>query len=196
MKKSTNKWMKTMAGVVLAAVILLISSCGTKAQPKDESRATVSNVKAPDIDLHAAVITNNMDAVKQHIAAGSDLNVRDPFGGSSPLITASLFGNVEAVKLLIAAGAEVNVTNNEGSTALHTASFFCYPEVVKILLAKGADKSIKNKYGSTALESIVVPYENVEGIYKMMGKQFAPMGLKLDFARIEKTRPEIAELLK
>ena len=37
-------------------------------------------------DIHTAVISDNMDAVKQHIAAGSDLNAPDPFGGSSPLI--------------------------------------------------------------------------------------------------------------
>jgi ankyrin repeat protein len=100
-----------------------------------------ATVKAPDVDLHTAVITDNMEAVKQHIAAGSDLNVRDPFGGSSPLISATVFGKTEMAKVLIDAGVDLNFQNTEGSTALHTAAFFCRPEIVQLLLEKNVDQN-------------------------------------------------------
>ena len=98
--------------------------------------------------------------------------------------------------MLIDAGADINFQNNEGSTALHTAAFFCRPEIVKMLLAKNADKTIKNKYGSTPYESVAGSYSDVKGVYEMMEKMLGPMGLKLDYAYVEKTRPEIAQQLK
>ena len=183
--------------IAFFASILLLSSCKTKEEKKDEAASTsTSQVKAPDVDLHTAVISDNLEAVKQHIAAGSDLNVKDPFGGSSPLITAAFFGKTESARLLIDAGADINFQNNDGSTALFTASFFCRPEIVKMLLDKGADKTIKNKYGITAYESVAGPFADVKNTYDMMGQMFAPMGLKLDYAYMEKTRPEIAAMLK
>jgi hypothetical protein len=36
----------------------------------------------------------------------------------------------------------------------------------------------------------------VKAIYDQMGKILGPMGLKLDYAYVEKTRPEIAAILK
>lgn len=184
----------------IASLIILITSlsCGNKehaAQKKDADAVQIS-VKAPDVDLHTAVLTDNADAVKQHIAAGSNLNEKDPYGGSSPVITASLFEKPAMAKLLLDAGADVNFQNNDGSTALHTASFFCRKEIVQMLLDAGADKTIKNKFGATAYESIAVPFSEVKNTYDMMGKMLGPMGLKFDYAYIEKTRPEIAVMLK
>lgn len=178
----------------LWAIALILVACGSK--DAAQGQTAKSSVKAPEIDLHTAVVTNNMEAVKQHIAAGSDLNAKDPFGGSSPLISAAVFGKTDIAKVLLDAGVDINFQNNEGSTALHTAAFFCRPEIVKMLLEKKADKTIKNKYNSTAREGVLPPFSQVKEIYDMMGNALGPMGLKLDYAYIEKTRPEIAELLK
>lgn len=185
----------TIISMRLLAIITMMTlvSCSNQAQDKTEN---TSKVKAPKVDLHTAVITANQEAVQQHIKAGSNLDEKDPFGGSSPLITAALFGRTEIAKDLIDAGAKINFTNNEGSTALHTAAFFCETETVKLLLENGADKTIKNKYGATALESVSAPYSEVKSIYEMMQKSLAPMGLKLDFQEIEETRPVVAEMLK
>ena len=35
-------------------------------------------VKAPDISLFEAALVGDLDAVKQHISAGTDLNLKDP----------------------------------------------------------------------------------------------------------------------
>ena len=185
------------ASLLLAALIMIACDGKNSAATSDSTNtATTASVDAPDLDLHTAVLTDNIDAVKQHIAAGSNLNEKDPFGGSSPLITASLFGKFEAAKLLIDGGADVNFQNNDGSTALHTGAFFCHPEIVKMLLENGADKSLKNKFGATAYESVATPFSDVKNTYDMMGKMLGPMGLKLDYAHLEKTRPVIAAMLK
>ena len=178
-----------IAKLTLCLALLGIAACSTKQADTSSTTAT------PDIDLHSAVLTDNLEAVKQHISAGSNLDEKDPFGGSSPLITAALFGKTEMAKTLIEGGADLNFQNNDGSTALLTAAFFCRPEIVKLLLEHGADKSIKNKYGATAFETVAGPFNEAKNTYDMMGTMLAPMGLKLDYAYIEKTRPEIAAML-
>ena len=117
-------------------------------------------------------------------------------GGSTPLISAALFGKTEIAKILIDAGADLNIQNNDGSTALITAAFFCRLEIVKILLDKGADKTIKNNYNQTAYDAVVGSFDVVKPSYEALGKMLQPMGLKLDFQYLEKTRPEIAAMLK
>jgi hypothetical protein len=191
MKSQTNSLFKSATRVAFFTLLMATISC---AQKKEAGSAT--EVKPPSVDIHLAVLTDNLAALKQHIAAGSNINEKDPYGGSSPLISAALFGKTEAAKILIAAGADVNFINNDGSTALHTSAFFCRPEIVKMLLDKHADKTIKNKYGSTPYESVVAPYSQVKSVYESMQQMLGPMGLKLDYAYVEKTRPVIAAMLK
>ena len=171
----------------LLITLLIMASCASSTEKKAD---------APQVDLQTAVITNNLEAIKGHIAAGSDLNEKDPFGGSSPLITAAVFGKPEAAKLLIEGGADINFQNNDGSTALISAAFFGRPEIVQMLLEKGADKTIKNKYNTTALDNVSAPFAAVKDVYDVMGNSLEPMGLKLDYAYLEKIRPEIAKMLQ
>lgn len=197
MKTQSTLSLKAAAQIAFLFVLLMTGACTDKQASAQQDPSTAkSNVKPPDVDIHTAVLTENVAALKQHIAASSNLNEKDPFGGSSPLITAAVFGKTEMAKILIDAGADLNFQNKDGSTALHTASFFCRPEIVKMLLDKHADKTIKNTFNSTAYESVIVPFKDVKGAYDMMGTVLGPMGLTLDYAYIEKTRPEIAAMLK
>ncbi len=193
-KKNGSVRFATIPLVVAALLgfLLMSASCQNKKATKEGS----ASVKAPEVDIHTAVITENVEAIKQHIAAGSNLNERDPFGGSSPLISAAVFGKPKAAKLLIDAGADLNFQNNDGSTALISAAYFCRPEIVKMLLDKGADKTITNKYGATARQSIDFPFADAKPGYDMMGEMLKPMGLTFDYAYMEKTRPEIVAMLK
>jgi uncharacterized protein len=193
MKTFNNSFAKALVLVVLFCSLLSQVSCQDKSTNK---QTTQSSVKPPQMDIHTAVVAGKLDVVQQHIAAGSNINEKDPYGGSSPLISASLFGKTEIATALIDAGADINVQNNDGSTALHTAAFFCRPEIVKMLLAKGANKTIKNNYKSTAYESVAGAFSDVKPTYDIMVKMLGPMGLTLDYAYVEKTRPEIAALLK
>ena len=197
MKKQTNNSHRAIIAITFLATVLTMAACKERKEPTQNTTVSETKVKPPAIDIHTAVMTGNMEALKQHIAAGSNLNEKDPLGGSSPLISASLFGKTAMAKMLIEAGADLNFQNNDGSTALHTASFFCRPEIVRMLLDKGADKTIKNKYGSTAYESVAGPFADVKNAsYDGLGKMLEPMGLKLDYTYLEKTRPEIAAMLK
>ncbi len=200
MKTQTNSFQKVIVlPLTFFVAMLTIAACTSKdssAQKNDSTPVSQSKVKPPQIDIHTAVLTENLDALQQHIAAGSNLNEKDPFGGSSPLITAAVFGKTKMAKVLIDAGADLNFQNNDGSTALHTAAFFCRPEIVQMLLNKGVDKTIKNTYGATPYESVAAPFREAKPAYEMMGTVLAPMGLTLDYTYLEKTRPEIASMLK
>lgn len=189
----TKKLSLTLVSFMLLVLpgLFLVSCNDSTAQNK-----TKPGKQAPSIDIHTAVVTNNREALQQHIEAGTNINEKDPFGGSSPLISAAVFGKPEMAKILIDAGADINFQNNDGSTALLSAAFFCRPEIVKMLLEKNADKTIKNKYGTTAYDNVAGPYADVKSVYEMMQQMLGPMGLKLDYAYIEKTRPEIARMLK
>ena len=149
-----------------------------------------------DTGLHEAIVGDDLESVQRLIESGADLNGREPMGGASPLISAAVFGRTEAAKALIDAGADLDLRNNDGSTALTTAAFFARAEIVEALLAAGADKSIRNSMGSSALDIVTAPFEQMVGIYDFVGAALAPYGLELDYERIERTRPGIAEMLR
>ncbi len=75
------------------------------------------SAKAPDISIHEAAGEGNIEAVKQHLAASTDVNVKNKYGVTS-LHRAALVGNKETVELLIAKGADVNAKDKRGGTPL------------------------------------------------------------------------------
>jgi len=98
----------------LTLMVPLLAGCGDSSTRNTEVNPEAGSgdvgISAPEVDLHTAVISGDTDAVRQHIQAGSDLNVADPFGGSSPLITAATFGRTAIARLLIEAGADAAAT--------------------------------------------------------------------------------------
>ena len=151
-------------------------------------------MQAPAIDIWTAAGQGNIDAIEQHSAAGTDLNAKEPGGGSSPLFVASLFGQTEAARLLIEKGADLTIKNNHGSTALHVAAFFGHPETVKLLLEKGADVTAKNNNGETPLDTVAGDWnEELEGVYGLIA---GALQIEVDLERIKGVRPQIAELLR
>lgn len=184
---------------MLATIILFLAACNSKQGSSDQEKqkeTTEVKPKPPAMDIHAATFMGDMDAIHQHIAAGSDLNLKEPSVGSTPLISATVFGKTEVALALIKAGADVNLQNNEGSTPLTTAAFLCRTELVQALLDAGADKTIRTNAGSTALESVAGPFEDVKFIYDIFSRDLGPLGLKLDYKQLEETRPLIAEMLR
>ena len=77
-----------------------------------------------DSALLEAARDGNLEAVKQHLASGADVNVNDQrgYGGSTPLHVAAVGGHRAVVRLLIAKGADVNAKNDGGDTPLDWAS--------------------------------------------------------------------------
>jgi len=199
MMKTSKTNLKGICATILAVgLVLVLSSCGSQAEKSGENGDQVlkAEVKTPGMDIHTATILGDLDVIKQHIAAGSDLNEQEPTMGSSPLISAAVFDKREIVRALIEAGADVNLQNSEGSTALHSAAFLCRMEIVELLLTSGADRSLKNIYGSTPLESLLPSFDDVKFIYDQFSRDLGPLGFKLDYAYVASTRPKIAELLQ
>jgi len=100
--------------------------------------------------IHEAAWEGNIAAVKQHLAAGSDVNLKDENG--TPLHLAAIMGHKEIVELLIAAGADVNAKTDFGFTPLNYAVVDGRKVIVELLIAKGADVNAKDDvYGRTPL---------------------------------------------
>ncbi|MCB0372530.1 MAG: ankyrin repeat domain-containing protein [Muricauda sp.] len=195
MRNFQFKSVKKVSYVVLVAAVSL-TACGQQKTKSNEKATAKTEVKAPDMALQAAVVTGNLDVVKQHIAAGTDLNEKDALSGATPLITAITFDKNDIAQALINADANLAIKNNDGSTALHVAAFFCRVEAVQMLMDAGADKTIKNNYGATPRETVMGPFEDIKPIYEMMQQQLAPIGLNLDMDEVEKTRPVVAMMLQ
>lgn len=180
------------------AIMLLATACAPsdKKSKSDTSTNIETVIPTPKINIHEAVLTGNLEAVKQHIKAQTNMNEKDAMSGSTPLITAASFGKNEIAKALINAGADLAIKNNDGSTALHAAAFFCRVEIVQMLIDAKADKTIRNNFGATPRESVMGPFSEIKPIYEMLQLQLEPIGLQLDLNEIEKTRPVISMMLQ
>ena len=102
-------------------------------------------------DIWEAAKQGNLEAVKQHLADGADVNAKDKYG-LTPLHHAAWQGRNEIVELLIANGADVNAKDVDGGTPLHYAAWQGRNEIVELLIAKGADVNAKDDVGKTPLD--------------------------------------------
>ena len=176
----------------MVMVSFLFPACSQNS--KKAGNQTVA--EKPKMDIHTAVMSDNLEVVRQHIEAGTDINTKDQFSGSTPLNTAAVFGKTEIAKELIDAGADLSIENNDGSTPLHTAAFFGRVEIVQLLIDAKADKTLRNKFGATPRETVMAPFSEMKPVYEMMQQQLAPLGLQLDMAQLQKNRPVIAMMLQ
>ena len=78
------------------------------------------SAKPPDISIREAVKTGNIEAVKQHLDAGADVNAKGKYG-RTPLHYAATRGLKKIIELLIAKGADVNFKHIAGETPLDMA---------------------------------------------------------------------------
>ena len=92
--------------------------------------------KAPDISIHVAAESGNIEAVKQAIADGADVNARSEFG-YTPLHFAAQNSRREIAELLIANGADVNAKNESGNTPLDKAINFNRTEIADLIRKHG-----------------------------------------------------------
>ena len=102
--------------ITIAAVVLVGCGESQESAPKPEAKPIerIAGAKAPDITINDAALFGDIEAIKQHLAAGTDVENKDPFG----LTPLSLAKNKEIIKLLINEGADVNNKDSFGGTPL------------------------------------------------------------------------------
>ena len=104
----------------------------------------------PKVDIWTAAKKGNIEAVKQHLAAGVDVNAKTE-SEWTPLHRAAWGRHTEIVELLIAKGADVNAKDDGSWTSLHSAAMTGSNEIVGLLIAEGADVNAKANGGLTPL---------------------------------------------
>ena len=135
--------MKHLLLTTIAAVLLV--GCG-------ESNNTES-----DDPLRDAVKAGNIKAVKQHLAAGADVNKKNQLGRTS-LHAAAYRGHTVVVELLVANDADVNALSVNGKTPLDWAEtvYEGVPPEYKAAYKETADL-LRKHGGKTGEELKVAP---------------------------------------
>ena len=144
-------------------------------------------------DIWTAAEEGNIEAVKQHLAAGTDVNIQD-FDGWTPLHWAAMEGHKKTAELLIANGADVDLKDNLGWSALLITD---HMKIAELLISNGADVNLKNMDGNTPLQYAAMAGQT--GIAKLLLIKEADLNTKningkrpLDWAMTT----EIADLLR
>ena len=96
---------------------------------------------APKGSVHIYARVGDIAAVKQHLAAGTDVNATDEFLGMTILHDAVLGGQKEIVEFLIAQDADVNATGRTYQTPLDTALEASRNKEIADLLRKHGGKT-------------------------------------------------------
>ena len=103
-----------MQNIIITIAALVLVGCATTQQPEPPA------ANAPDISIHIAVIGGDIKAVRHHLTAGTDVNVKMD-GEINPLHCAVDRGHKQITELLIANGANVNAKMERGETHLDWA---------------------------------------------------------------------------
>ena len=95
----------------------------------------------PESALRSAGLDGNIEAVKQHLAAGAEVNAKDE-DGWTPLHLAAEEGHKEIAELLIDKGADVNVGEEEAYTPLDHATLWGHKETSDLLRKHGGKSGV------------------------------------------------------
>jgi ankyrin repeat protein len=145
--------MKHILLTTIAAVLLV--GCGESQQsaPAPEAKPVAEaekpeplTPKAPATSILDAAFEGDIEAVKQHLVAGTNVDAKGD-RGMTALHSAANEGYKEIVELLVIYGADVNVFVM-GMTPLHYAAGGegqHYKDIVELLITNGADVNAKEE---------------------------------------------------
>ncbi|MGV3587636.1 MAG: ankyrin repeat domain-containing protein [Adhaeribacter sp.] len=111
--------------------------------------------KSPELTIHEAAATGNLEAVAKHIAEDQTSVNALSADGFSPLGLACFFNYPEVAHLLVQNGADVNAASQNGLrvSPIHSAVAAQNIELVKFLLDNGADINATQAGGFTPLHA-------------------------------------------
>ena len=124
-KKVNNLTLKHLLLTTIATVVLV--GCG------------------PRMSIHEGARNGNIEAVKQHLAAGTNVNAKDEYSGYTSLHRAANHDLNEIAKLLIKKGANVNLKADFGYTPLMLAT---NTAIAELLIKNGANVNATHQYGT------------------------------------------------
>lgn len=110
--------------MILLALLFALAACG-------------KGLKTEDAALIAAARTGHPGTVRDMLASGANVNVKDEHG-NTPLIEAARNGHDDVVRTLLAAGADVKAKNDDGQTALMLAARGGHDDEAQLLRRAGA----------------------------------------------------------
>ncbi len=126
-----------------AAVVLV--GCGESQQSALPTKRSRTPLSSPNSELLMYAIGGNFKGVKKQLAAGADVDAKQPLDGVTPLIYAARYGHPEVAELLITNGADVNAKSDGEYTPLHFAVDHGRKEIAVLLIKNGADVNAKTK---------------------------------------------------
>ena len=124
--------------LITTIAVVLLMGCGP----------LQSNAKS----LHRAAEEGDIEAVKKHLAAGANKNVRAGKWRDTPLHRAAFWGYTEVVELLINNEVDVNAKDKYGCTPLHDAAEYSHLEIAEMLINRAPDMNALANNGDTPLD--------------------------------------------
>ena len=150
--------------------------------------------------LYDAAANNDVEAVRDLVDAGVDVNAKSTVG-ESILTNAVIRAGLEVVRILVDAGADVNAKDNFGRTVLTEAiNSGAHPDILRLLVEAGADANATHE-SSTMLFLAAGHYDANPETVRVLVDAGADVNARDDrgnsllFEAVEKGDPEIARIL-
>jgi uncharacterized protein len=116
--------LRSRYGITLIVLAVALTACGKR-------------LKTEDAALIASARTGHAGTVRDMIASGANVNVKDEHGNTA-LIEAARNGHDDVVRTLLAAGADFKAKNDDDKTALMLAAQGGHADVISVLNEAGA----------------------------------------------------------
>ena len=111
-----------------------------------KTKVNIVNSKGDPL-LLVAVTLGNMEAVRQIVSAGADVNKTNAFTKDTALLRALYYtNNSEIAQLLVHSGAEINVVNNYGHSPMFLALEKRRGDLVDLFLSSGVSEGLNSDY--------------------------------------------------
>ena len=130
-------------------VVELLKKNGAKESTQaTQNQGSINETQKNLSSFEMAILSNDLEKVKELIAQGADVNTRDS-RGNTPLLQAIMMGRLSFVEALISAGADIKAKNRRGMTPLDLAKRRSNTKIVEILTKASEEQTTVEKKPST-----------------------------------------------